>query len=160
MPTSLAALARAPIALPANSPSNHRSRRTPQISEEAIASASIRHDTTTTLYYYHTSTLPHYHTTTLPHYHTTTLRHCHTSTLPHCHTTTPPHYHTTTLPHYHTTQIVEEAIASGITTLYGGGTGPAAGTCATTCSPAPSHVEMMLKVLRLVEHSCSSLVVV
>ena len=28
---------------------------------------------------------------------------------------------------------------------YGGGTGPASGTCATTCTPAPSEVEMMLK---------------
>ena len=29
--------------------------------------------------------------------------------------------------------------------MYGGGTGPASGTCATTCTPAPSEVEMMLK---------------
>mmetsp|Transcript_18803 Transcript_18803/g.39099 ORF Transcript_18803/g.39099 Transcript_18803/m.39099 type:complete len:291 (-) Transcript_18803:72-944(-) len=42
-------------------------------------------------------------------------------------------------------QQCDEAIASGITTLYGGGTGPSAGTSATTCTPGPSHVEMMLR---------------
>lgn len=47
--------------------------------------------------------------------------------------------------HFICPQICEEAIASGLTTMYGGGTGPASGTCATTCTPAPSQMEMMLK---------------
>ena len=47
--------------------------------------------------------------------------------------------------HYICPQQIEEAIASGVTTMYGGGTGPSAGTSATTCTPAPSQVEMMLK---------------
>ena len=33
----------------------------------------------------------------------------------------------------------------GITTLVGGGTGPADGTCATTCTPAPAHMRLMLQ---------------
>lgn len=47
--------------------------------------------------------------------------------------------------HWICPQIAEEAIASGLTTLFGGGTGPATGTCATTCTPAPAHIKMMLK---------------
>jgi len=47
--------------------------------------------------------------------------------------------------HFICPQIVEEAIASGITTLYGGGTGPNHGTLATTITPAPSQVKMMLQ---------------
>mmetsp|Transcript_1948 Transcript_1948/g.3999 ORF Transcript_1948/g.3999 Transcript_1948/m.3999 type:complete len:164 (-) Transcript_1948:82-573(-) len=47
--------------------------------------------------------------------------------------------------HFFFPQQCDEAIASGITTLYGGGTGPSAGTSATTCTPGPSHVEMMLR---------------
>ena len=47
--------------------------------------------------------------------------------------------------HWICPQQIEEAIASGITTMFGGGTGPSAGTCATTCTPAPSQVEMMLQ---------------
>ena len=47
--------------------------------------------------------------------------------------------------HFICPQQVDDAIASGITTMYGGGTGPSSGTCATTCTPAPSQVEMMLK---------------
>lgn len=47
--------------------------------------------------------------------------------------------------HFICPQQCEDAIASGLTTMYGGGTGPASGTCATTCTPAPSQVEMMLK---------------
>lgn len=39
---------------------------------------------------------------------------------------------------------VEEALASGITTMLGGGTGPATGTNATTCTPGPWHLERML----------------
>ncbi|KAJ6430311.1 hypothetical protein OIU84_021670 [Salix udensis] len=38
-----------------------------------------------------------------------------------------------------------EAISSGVTTLVGGGTGPADGTRATTCTPAPSHMKLMLQ---------------
>jgi urease subunit alpha len=40
---------------------------------------------------------------------------------------------------------VEEAIASGITTMVGGGTGPATGTAATTCTPGPWHMARMLQ---------------
>lgn len=47
--------------------------------------------------------------------------------------------------HWVCPQQIDEAIASGITTMFGGGTGPSSGTCATTCTPAPSQVEMMLK---------------
>jgi len=47
--------------------------------------------------------------------------------------------------HYICPQQIEEAIASGITTMYGGGTGPSAGTSATTCTPSPSQIEMMLQ---------------
>ena len=41
-------------------------------------------------------------------------------------------------------QQVEEALASGVTTFIGGGTGPATGTNATTCTPGPWHIERML----------------
>jgi len=47
--------------------------------------------------------------------------------------------------HFFFPQQCDEAIASSITMLYGGGTGPSAGTLATTCTPGPSHVEMMLR---------------
>uniref|UniRef100_A0A0E0F549 Urease n=1 Tax=Oryza meridionalis TaxID=40149 RepID=A0A0E0F549_9ORYZ len=47
--------------------------------------------------------------------------------------------------HFICPQLAEEAIASGITTLVGGGTGPAHGTCATTCTPSPSHMKLMLQ---------------
>jgi urease len=47
--------------------------------------------------------------------------------------------------HFICPQILTEAIASGLTTLLGGGTGPATGTCATTCTPAPEHMKMMLQ---------------
>jgi urease subunit alpha len=40
---------------------------------------------------------------------------------------------------------VEEAIASGMTTMVGGGTGPATGTAATTCTPGPWHLMRMLQ---------------
>ncbi|KAH8074688.1 urease [Aureococcus anophagefferens] len=46
--------------------------------------------------------------------------------------------------HFICPQQCDDAIASGLTTMYGGGTAPS-GTCATTCTPAPSEVEMMLK---------------
>jgi urease subunit alpha len=42
-------------------------------------------------------------------------------------------------------QQVEEALHSGITTMIGGGTGPAAGTAATTCTPGPWHIGRMLQ---------------
>ncbi|KAG8465083.1 hypothetical protein KFE25_012446 [Diacronema lutheri] len=47
--------------------------------------------------------------------------------------------------HFICPQIIDEALASGLTTLFGGGTGPASGTCATTCTPAPSQMQMMLQ---------------
>jgi urease subunit alpha len=40
---------------------------------------------------------------------------------------------------------VEEALTSGVTTLIGGGTGPATGTKATTCTPGPWHLAQMLR---------------
>ncbi len=46
--------------------------------------------------------------------------------------------------HYICPQQVEEALASGVTTFVGGGTGPATGTNATTCTPGPWHIERML----------------
>ncbi|HEX2612436.1 MAG TPA: urease subunit alpha [Fibrobacteria bacterium] len=47
--------------------------------------------------------------------------------------------------HFISPQQAEEAIASGITTMIGGGTGPATGTNATTCTPGATHIEMMLR---------------
>lgn len=47
--------------------------------------------------------------------------------------------------HFICSQLADEAIASGLTTLLGGGTGPATGTCATTCTPSPEHIKMMLQ---------------
>jgi urease subunit alpha len=47
--------------------------------------------------------------------------------------------------HFISPQQVEEAIASGITTMIGGGTGPATGTNATTCTPGPWHIGRMLQ---------------
>ncbi len=47
--------------------------------------------------------------------------------------------------HFICPQQVEEAIASGITTMIGGGTGPATGTAATTCTPGPWHLARMLQ---------------
>lgn len=46
--------------------------------------------------------------------------------------------------HWISPQQADEAIASGITTMIGGGTGPAAGTKATTCTPGVWHVRQML----------------
>jgi urease subunit alpha len=40
---------------------------------------------------------------------------------------------------------VEEALMSGVTTMLGGGTGPATGTNATTCTPGPWHIHRMLE---------------
>ena len=47
--------------------------------------------------------------------------------------------------HFICPQQAEEAIASGITTMVGGGTGPATGTNATTCTPGPWHIGRMLQ---------------
>jgi urease subunit alpha len=47
--------------------------------------------------------------------------------------------------HFISPQQVEEAITSGVTTMIGGGTGPATGTAATTCTPGPWHMERMLQ---------------
>jgi urease subunit alpha len=47
--------------------------------------------------------------------------------------------------HYICPQQVEEALYSGLTTMMGGGTGPAVGTNATTCTPGPWHIQKMLQ---------------
>jgi urease subunit alpha len=47
--------------------------------------------------------------------------------------------------HFICPQQIEEALASGITTMLGGGTGPATGTFATTCTPGAWHMERMLQ---------------
>ncbi len=46
--------------------------------------------------------------------------------------------------HFICPQQIEEALASGVTTMIGGGTGPATGTLATTCTPGPWHIRAML----------------
>jgi urease subunit alpha len=46
--------------------------------------------------------------------------------------------------HFICPQQIEEALHSGITTMLGGGTGPAVGTAATTCTPGPWHIHSML----------------
>jgi urease subunit alpha len=47
--------------------------------------------------------------------------------------------------HFICPQQIEEALSSGITTMMGGGTGPATGTFATTCTPGPWNIERMLQ---------------
>ena len=47
--------------------------------------------------------------------------------------------------HFICPQQIEEALVSGVTTMLGGGTGPAAGTNATTCTPGPWNVARMLQ---------------
>ena len=47
--------------------------------------------------------------------------------------------------HFICPQQVDEAIAAGMTTLLGGGTGPAAGTSATTCTPGPWHLARIIQ---------------
>ncbi len=47
--------------------------------------------------------------------------------------------------HFICPQQIEEALTSGVTTLVGGGTGPATGTSATTCTPGPWHLARMLQ---------------
>ncbi|CAN7607118.1 urease subunit alpha [Phyllobacterium sp. LjRoot231] len=47
--------------------------------------------------------------------------------------------------HFICPQQIEEALMSGITTMFGGGTGPAHGTLATTCTPGPWHMARMIQ---------------
>ena len=47
--------------------------------------------------------------------------------------------------HFICPQQIEEALMSGVTTMLGGGTGPATGTNATTCTPGPFHISRMLQ---------------
>ncbi|MEH6402840.1 MAG: urease subunit alpha [Sneathiella sp.] len=47
--------------------------------------------------------------------------------------------------HFICPQQIEEALASGVTTMMGGGTGPATGTNATTCTPGAFHISRMLQ---------------
>src|SRR5436309_1638162 len=47
--------------------------------------------------------------------------------------------------HFICPQQVEEALMSGVTSMLGGGTGPAAGTNATTCTPGPWHIARMIQ---------------
>ena len=47
--------------------------------------------------------------------------------------------------HFICPQLIDDALYSGVTTLLGGGTGPADGTNATTCTPGPWHIERMLQ---------------
>ncbi|MDG1074068.1 MAG: urease subunit alpha [Methylophilaceae bacterium] len=47
--------------------------------------------------------------------------------------------------HFICPQQIEEALMSGVTTMLGGGTGPATGTFATTCTPGPWHIYKMLQ---------------
>ncbi|ASF45666.1 urease subunit alpha [Methylovulum psychrotolerans] len=49
--------------------------------------------------------------------------------------------------HFICPQQIEEALNSGVTTMIGGGTGPATGTNATTCTPGPWHLQQMLLAL-------------
>jgi urease subunit alpha len=49
--------------------------------------------------------------------------------------------------HFICPQQAHEAIAAGLTTMVGGGTGPAVGTCATTCTPGSFNLKMMLQAV-------------
>jgi urease subunit alpha len=49
--------------------------------------------------------------------------------------------------HFICPQLADVALACGVTTLIGGGTGPATGTNATTCTPAPAQLRIMLQAL-------------
>ncbi|GAA6189270.1 urease subunit alpha [Litorivita sp. NS0012-18] len=49
--------------------------------------------------------------------------------------------------HFICPQQIEDALHSGVTTMLGGGTGPAHGTLATTCTPGPWHIERMLQAM-------------
>src|SRR6202030_4098535 len=52
--------------------------------------------------------------------------------------------------HWICPQLAEEALYSGITTMLGGGTGPAAGTAATTCTPGPWHLARTLQAMEAI----------
>ncbi len=54
--------------------------------------------------------------------------------------------------HFICPQQIDEALMSGITSMTGGGTGPATGTNATTCTPGPWHLARMLEGGRGVSH--------
>jgi urease subunit alpha len=47
--------------------------------------------------------------------------------------------------HFICPQQIDEALMSGVTTMFGGGTGPAHGTLATTCTPGPWHLARMIQ---------------
>src|SRR5213595_921579 len=47
--------------------------------------------------------------------------------------------------HFICPQQIDEALCSGVTTMLGGGTGPATGTNATTCTPGPWHLARMMQ---------------
>jgi urease subunit alpha len=49
--------------------------------------------------------------------------------------------------HFICPQQIEEALMSGVTTMLGGGTGPAHGTLATTCTPGPWHIQRMIEAM-------------
>ncbi|MGL1904213.1 MAG: urease subunit alpha [Fibrobacterales bacterium] len=49
--------------------------------------------------------------------------------------------------HFICPQQIDEALASGVTTMIGGGTGPATGTNATTCTPGEFYIKMMLRAV-------------
>ncbi len=49
--------------------------------------------------------------------------------------------------HFICPQQIEEALMSGVTTMIGGGTGPAHGTLATTCTPGPWHIARMIQAM-------------
>jgi urease subunit alpha len=49
--------------------------------------------------------------------------------------------------HFICPQQIDDALMSGVTTMIGGGTGPATGTAATTCTPGPWHIERMYQAL-------------
>ncbi len=49
--------------------------------------------------------------------------------------------------HFITPTLVDEALASGVTTLVGGGAGPSRGTRATTCTTSPPGCELMHRAL-------------
>lgn len=49
--------------------------------------------------------------------------------------------------HFIAPQQIEEALMSGVTTFVGGGTGPAHGTLATTCTPGPWHIGRMIQAM-------------
>src|SRR5690606_42127060 len=55
--------------------------------------------------------------------------------------------------HYICPQQIDEALSSGVTTLLGGGTGPAHGTLATTCTPGAWNIHRMLQAARSEEHT-------